>query len=577
MKQLEIADIFERIADLLELKGENPFRVRAYRRAALNLRNFTGDLDAMVQAGSLEEIPGVGKDLAEKIREIAQTGHLAYLDRVQKEVPAILSTLVDVPGVGPKTAKLLHDRFRLKSLEQLEKLVQAGKLRSLPGMGEKKEQNILRGIQILRAGQERMPLGIAAAVGEEFVRALRKLPEVRRITVAGSLRRRRETVRDIDILITSTHPQKVMDRFVSLDPAAQVQAHGETKSSIRTAQGVQVDLRVVEPDSFGAALVYFTGSKEHNVKIRGLANRMGLIVNEYGVFRLKGNRRVAGKEEADVYRALGLAWVPPELREDLGEVERAQKGRLPRLVERKDLRGSFHNHTNRTDGSHPLQELVQAVRGEGYEYMLLSDHSQSLRVAHGLSESDLLKEMEEVRRLNRRLGKFRVLMGAEVDILPDGRLDYPDRVLAKLDVVIAAVHSAFKQPKAVMTKRIVRALENQHVNILAHPTGRLLGERDPYGVEMDDLCRAAAKTQTALEINSYTRRLDLNDLQARRAREMGARLVISTDTHVLDQLADIELGLSMARRAWLEPRDLLNTLSVKELLAWVGKKRKGRP
>lgn len=564
----QAADSFDQIADLLELQGENPFRIRAYRRAALNLRNLTGDLAQMAREGALEEIPGVGKDLAEKIREIVKTGRLEYLDRMKKAVPPVLTTLVTVPGVGPKTAKLIHDRFRVKSLEQVDKLLRAGKLRALPGMGEKKEANILRGIEILRLGKERMPLGTALALAGEVIRAL-KMPEVLRITAAGSLRRRKETVRDIDILVTSTRPKKVMDRFAGLKLAARVQSHGETKSSIRTPQGVQIDLRVVEPDSFGAALVYFTGSKEHNIKIRGLANRMGLTVNEYGVFRLKGNRRVAGKEEEDVYKALGLRWIPPEIREDLGEVERAQEGKLPRLVERKDILGSFHNHTKRTDGSHSLEELVQAVRGEGYRYMLLSDHSRSLRVAHGLSESELMKEAEDVRRLNRRLGKFRVLMGAEVDILPDGRLDYPDRVLAKLDVVIAAVHSAFKQPKPVMTKRIVRALENRHVDILAHPTGRLIGERDPYDVDTDELCRAAARTRTALEINCYTRRLDFNDTQARRAREAGAKLVLSTDTHVLDQLADIELGISMARRAWLGPGDILNSMTVNELLAWV--------
>ncbi|MBI3322810.1 MAG: DNA polymerase/3'-5' exonuclease PolX [Candidatus Omnitrophica bacterium] len=573
MKNLLAADIFERIADLLELKGENPFRIQAYRRAALNLRNFTGDLEEMTAAGTLREIPGVGEDLAEKIREIVTTGRLAYLERIQHQVPAILSVLVTVPGVGPKTAQLIHRRFHLKSLDHLEQLIKAGKLRALPGMGRKKQENILRGIGIRRAGRERMPLGTAVAVGRQFVRALEKFPEVRRISTAGSLRRRKETVRDIDILITSTHPKKVMDRFVTLPLAAHVQAHGETKSSIRTAQGLQVDLRVVEPESFGAALVYFTGSKEHNIKIRGLANRKGLTVNEYGVFRLKGNRRVAGKEEEDVYRALGMRWMPPEIREDLGEVELAQKGKLPALVERKHIRGSFHNHTKRSDGSHTLEELTEALRKDGYDYMVLSDHSQSLRIANGLSESELLKEAEEVRRFNKRSGKFRVLMGAEVDILPDGRLDYPDRVLAKLDVVIAAVHSAFRQPKEVMTQRIVKAIGNPHVDILAHPTGRLIGERDPYQVDLDDVYRAAAKSRTALEINSHTLRLDLNDAQARRAREKGAKLVIGHDTHVLDQLTDIDLGLSMARRAWLGPGDILNSLSADELLSWVKQKR----
>ncbi len=492
---------------------------------------------------------------------------------MREKVPAILSTLVAVPGVGPRTAKLLVDRFRFQSLEELEKLIRSEKLRTLKGMGKKKEQNILRGIQLVRAGRERMPLGIAMALADEVVRALKKLPEVQRIAAAGSLRRRKETVRDIDILVTSTYPKRVMDRFVKFGFVAQVQAHGETKSSVRTSQGVQIDLRVVEPDSFGAALVYSTGSKEHNIKIRSLANRKGLMVNEYGVFRLKGNRRVAGKEEEDLYRALGMVWIPPELREDQGEVEAAQKGRLPRLVERKHIRGCFHNHTNRTDGSHPLQKLAEAVRGEGYEYMLLSDHSRSLRIASGLSEADLLREAEEVRRFNRQSRGFRILMGAEVDILPDGTLDYPNRLLEKLDVVIAAVHSAFKQPKETMTRRILRAIENPHVHILAHPTGRLLGERDPYEVDLEQVFRAAARTRTALEINAHTSRLDLNDQQARMARDLGASLVISLDTHVLSQLGDIELGLSMARRAWLKPSDLLNSLSADELVSWAKRKK----
>lgn len=576
MKQLEAADAFNRIADLLELKGENPFRIRAYRRAALNLRNLPEDLEGLVKSGSLETIPGIGKDLAAKIQEIVATGRLRFLEDLKKEIPEGLSSLMAVPGIGPKTAKLVHDRYKVKSVEQLETLVKSGKLRKLPGFQEKKEQNILRGIRLLKAGQERIPLGVAIALADQFIRPLQEMPEVERISAAGSLRRRSRTVGDVDILITSREPAKVMDRFVGLPGVAQVQAHGRTKSSIRTAEGIQVDLRVVDAGSFGAALVYFTGSKSHNIRIRSLANRRGLTINEYGVFRLKGNRRLAGKEEEDVYKTLGLPWIPPELREDLGEVEAAAAGRLPDLVEEKDIRGDFHVHSDWSDGHHPIEEVAMAAKARGYRYMLLSDHSRSLRVAGGLTAEELLEQMEKVRQLNRRLAPFRILMGSEVDILPDGRMDYPDRLLSRLDLVIAAVHSAFRQPKEAMTRRILRALANPHVTILAHPTTRLIGEREPIEADWGAVFRSAARSETALEINCYTQRLDLDDLQARRARELGAKLVLSTDTHSLDQLNDMGLGLSMARRAWAEPEDLLNTLELKALLVWAARKRGGK-
>ncbi|MBI3615970.1 MAG: DNA polymerase/3'-5' exonuclease PolX [Candidatus Omnitrophica bacterium] len=573
MKQIEAADAFDQIADFLELKGDNPFRIRAYRRAALNLRNLTEDLEGLIKSGSLETIPGVGKDLAAKIQEIVSTGRLKFLENLKKEIPESLSSLMTIPGIGPKTAKRVYDRFKVKSIQHLEDLVKAGKLRSLPGFQEKKEQNILRGIQLLKAGQERMLLGVAMALAGQFIKPLKGMPEVQRVSVAGSLRRCCETIGDLDILVTSKKPAKVMDRFVSLPLVAQVQAHGETKSSIRTAQGVQVDLRVVEPDAFGAALVYFTGSKAHNIRIRSLANRLGLTINEYGVFKLKGGRKVAGREEEDVYKTLGLPWIPPELREDLGELEAAAKGRLPRLVEMKDLKGDFHIHSDWSDGHHPIEDLARAAKAKGYRYMLLSDHSKSLRVAGGLTESELLEQMREVQKLNRRFQSFRILMGAEVDILPDGRMDYSDSLLAKLDLVIAAVHSAFKQPKEAMTRRVIQALTNRYVTILAHPTARLIGEREPIQLDMEEVCKVASRTGTALEINCYTQRLDLNDAHARQAKELGAKLVLSTDTHSLDQLNAIGLGLAMARRAWVEPKGLLNTLGLDDLLAWVSKKR----
>ncbi|MBI1953805.1 MAG: DNA polymerase/3'-5' exonuclease PolX [Candidatus Omnitrophica bacterium] len=574
MKQLPIADTFERIADLLELKGANPFRIRAYRRAALNLRSLTEPIEAVAQRGALREIPGIGEDLALKAQEIIETGRLQYLDELTRKIPPGLADLLSIAGVGPKTAKLLYDRFRVKSVAQLANLVKAGKLRTLPGFREKKEENILRGIRLLKTGQGQMPLAEALALSEEVLKRLKGCREIERICVAGSLRRRKETIRDLDLLIASTHPARVMEWFVKLPLAAQIQARGLTKSSIRTAQGVQVDLRVVEPDSYGAALVYFTGSKEHNIAIRGLANRMGLTVNEYGVFKIKGGRKVAGREEEDVYRALGLAWIPPELREDAGETDAARNGKLPKLVERKDLKGDFHIHSDWSDGHHPIEEVARAARARGHQYMVLSDHSRSLRIAGGLSVPELFKEREEVRRLNKRLAPFRILMGAEVDILPDGRLDYPDEVLQKLDCVIAAVHSSFRQSKAVMTRRVIRALRSPYVSILAHPTTRLRGVRDPVEWDFEEVIRAACQGPTALEINCASQRMDLNDLEARRAQEAGAMLVLSTDTHSLDQLQGIETGLSIARRAWVSKRVLLNTLEPGPLMAWIAGKRR---
>ena len=482
MRQRQIADTFERIADLLELQGANPFRIRAYRRAALNLRALTEPIETIANREALREIPGIGEDLALKAQEILETGRLQYLDELTRRIPASLVDLLSVPSIGPKTAKLVYDRFKVKSITQLESLVRAGKLRTLPGFRQKKEENILRGIRLLKTGQERLPLAEALVLSKEILRHLKDSRAVQRICVAGSVRRRKETIRDLDLLVASTHPHLVMERFVKMPLVSQIQAHGETKSSIRTEGGVQVDLRVVEPDAYGAALVYFTGSKEHNIAIRGLANRMGLTINEYGVFKEKSGRKVAGKEEEGIYWALGLRWMPPELREDTGEIDAARSGKLPRLVEGKDVRGDFHIHSDWSDGHHPIEEVARAARARGYQYMVLSDHSRSLRVAGGLTVSELMEEREEVRKLNRRLAPFRILMGAEVDILPDGRLDYPDEVLQKLDCVIAAVHSAFRQSKAAMTQRLVRALRNPCVSILAHPTARLRGVRDRAGL-----------------------------------------------------------------------------------------------
>ena len=571
MKNLEIARAFDLIADLLELKGENPFRIRAYRRAAQNLGTLTEDVETLAAQGRLDEIPGIGPDLAGKIGEYLETGRVEALESLRREVPAGLADLMGVPGVGPRTAKLLHDRLQVTDLGQLETLARAGKLRGLPGIQAKTEQNLLKGIALVRRGQARMPLGRALPLAEEIAHALARVRGVKRVEPAGSVRRRKETVGDLDILVTSTDPARVMDAFARLPQVADVLERGPTKASVRHREGIQVDLRVVEPATFGAALQYFTGSKEHNIRIREMAVKKRLKISEYGVFREPGGKRIAGATEEEVYAAVGLPWIPPELREDSGEIEAAQSRRLPTLVELNDIRGDLHCHTNATDGHHTVEALVAAARKRGYAYVLVSDHSRSTRIAGGLTADEALAHVERIRAIGRKQRGITVLAGSECDILPDGSLDYPDDVLAQMDLVVAAVHSRFKQPRAEMTRRICRALENPYVNILAHPTGRLMGQREPYDVDLEAVFAAARRHGKALEINCYPERLDLNDVHARRARELGVLLAINTDTHALDQLDTMRLGVATARRAWVGPAEVINTWSVDKLRAWARK------
>ena len=571
MKNLEIARALDLIADLLELKGDNPFRIRAYRRAAQNLGTLTEDVETLAAQGRLDEIPGIGPDLAGKIGEYLETGRMEALESLRREMPAGLADLMGVPGVGPKTAKLLHDRLKVTDLGQLETLARAGKLRGLPGIQAKTEQNLLKGIALVRRGQARMPLGRALPLAEEIANALARVRGVKRVEPAGSVRRRKETVGDLDILVTSTDPARVMDAFVRLPQVAEILEQGPTKASARHREGIQVDLRVVEPAAFGAALQYFTGSKEHNIRIREMAVKKRLKISEYGVFREPGGRRIAGATEEEVYAAVGLPWIPPELREDSGEIEAAQSRLLPTLVELDDIRGDLHCHTNATDGHHTVEALVAAARKRGYAYVLVSDHSRSTRIAGGLTADEALAHVERIRAIGRKQRGITVLAGSECDILPDGSLDYPDDVLAQMDLVVAAVHSRFKQPRAEMSRRICRALENPYVNILAHPTWRLMGQREPYDVDLEQVFATARRHGKALEINCYPERLDLNDVHARRARELGVLLAISTDTHALDQLDTMRLGVATARRAWVGPAEVINTWSVDKLRAWARK------
>ncbi|TAL25119.1 MAG: DNA polymerase/3'-5' exonuclease PolX [Nitrospirae bacterium] len=573
MKNKEIADIFNEIADLLEIKGENPFRIRAYRRASQNLEGLTKDVVSLSR-DELLEIPGIGHDLAEKIEEYIKTEKVKSLEDIKKEIPEGLAALLSIPSLGPKTAKLLHEKLKVKNIAELEKLAREHKLIGLPGIKEKTEENILKGIGMLKRGKDRQPLGRVIPIASDIVNQLKKNAPLEKIEIAGSLRRMKDTVRDIDILATSKNPHDVMKAFMHLPHVKEVLMHGTTKSSIVTKEGIQADLRVIEDESFGAALAYFTGSKEHNIRLREMAVKKGLKLNEYGIFREKDNKKLGGKDENDVYKILGMQFIPPEMREDRGEIEAAQKDSLPRLIELGDIRGDLHVHTSQSDGSHTLEELIEAARQRGYEYIAITDHSKGLGVARGLNEERLMEEKKEVDALNKKLKGFRLLMGVEVDIRSDGKMDFDNEILSRMDIVVASIHSGFRQSKEQITKRLVSAMKNPYVSVIAHPTGRLIGERDPYEVDMEYILKVAQETGTAIEINAYPLRLDLNYIYAQKAKDLGVKLVISTDTHLVSQFAYMHYGVSIARRGWLEKRDVLNTLKYEQLMKALWRKRK---
>jgi DNA polymerase (family 10) len=571
-----IADRFATIADMLEIKGESIFRINAYRRAARTIESLTEDVADVSAREALTEIPGIGKATAEKIVEFIQTGTMAVYEELAASLPPGLPALMAVPEVGPKTALLLYQKLGITSIDELEAAAKAGRIRELPRMGAKTEENILKGIAMVRRSAQRRPLGVVLPEADGLVALLRAIPGVKELEVAGSLRRRKDTVRDIDILVTtSTSAERVMDAFVHAPQVAQVLSHGPTRSSVVLNVGLQADLRVVEPIAYGAALQYFTGSKEHNVALRERAVRKGLKLNEYGVWRVRDEHRVAGKTEADVYRAVGLPWIPPELREDQGEIAAAAAGKLPALIEPGDIRGDLHVHTKWSDGSESVEAMAAAARELGHDYICITDHSQSLKMAGGVPAAELREHMKEVRRLSERAG-LAVLIGTECDILPDGSLDYPDTLLAELDVVIASVHTRFNMSREAMTARIVKAMETGRVDILGHPTGRLLGTRDPYEVDIDTVVDAAARTGTALEINAAPERLDLKDTHVRLAGERGVRLEIGTDAHTRGHLHNMPLGVSVARRGWVEAKDVINTLPLEALREVLGH-RTGTP
>jgi DNA polymerase (family 10) len=553
----DIARVFARYATLLEIQGANPFRVRAYRNAAQVLQDLPRSAADMLAAGQdLTELQGIGDDLAGKIAEIVATGRLRKLDELERSMPPALVELTTLPGLGPKRVKLLHETLKTRTLEDLERAARAGRVRDIAGFGPKTEQKILAAIAQRRGREARLAWIEAEQVAEPLLRALRSAPGVRDAAVAGSFRRRRETVGDLDIVVASDAAATVMRRFVTYEDVAEVVASGPTRATIRLRNGLQVDLRVVQEASYGAALQYFTGSKGHNIALRARAARSGLKLSEYGLF--KGRRRVAGRTEQEVYLALRLPYIEPELREDRGEIAAAERGALPKLVELGDLRGDLHCHTSATDGRDTLEAMATRAQELGYEYLAITDHTRRLRVAKGLDRRRLARQLVQIERLNAKLGRPRLLKSAEVDILEDGSLDLPDDLLRELDIVVCAVHYKFELTRKQQTDRLIRAMDSRYCHILAHPTGRLLGEREPYAVDMERLMKAARSRGCFLEINAQPQRLDLNEADCRMAKDLGLKLVISTDAHSTTQLEYMRLGIAQARRGWLEAADVVN-------------------
>ena len=560
----EVATAFEEMADLLEIEGANPFRVRAYRFAARTLRDLPAEVGEMVAKGEdLTSLPGIGDDLAGKIKEILATGTAAALEAQRKRVPATLTELLRIPGLGPKRVKTLAHELKIRSLSELQTAAQAGRVRTLSGFGEKTEQHILDALATRLAEAPRVQRAVAIPYAEALVAYLEQSSGVSRVIAAGSYRRGLETIGDLDILVTAPAGRAVMDRFVAYQEVRDVLAHGATKSSVRLQSGLQVDLRVVPQESYGAALLYFTGSKAHNVVLRQLAQQRGLKLNEYGVFR--GDKPVAGETEESVYASLGLPWIPPELREGRGEIDAAKAGRLPHLVDLQDLKGDLHAHTRATDGRNSLPEMAEAARLRGLRYFAITDHSRRLTMAKGLDSTRLLQQMEDIDQLNATLSGITILKGIEVDILEDGSLDLPDEVLGRLDLVVGAVHSRFNLSNRRQTERIMKAMDHPHFSILAHPSGRLIGRREPYEVDMLRIIRKARERRCFLEINAHPERLDLTDIHCRMAKEEGVLLAVNTDAHSMLDLENARFGVGQARRGWLEKSDVLNTRSYAEL------------
>jgi len=572
VKNREIAGILYQMAELLELHAENRFKIIAYSRAARAIESLTEDIEQVCRDGRLEGIPGVGKAIAEKIKEYLRTGRIQSHQDLLADTPQGLAELLQISGLGPKTVFMLHEKLNITNLDELEKAAREHRIRRLPRMGVVREKNILKSIERYRKRSNRILYSTAESIVDEILTYLGGIEGLEHATAAGSYRRRKETVGDIDILATAARPEEIVAAFVKMPLVEEVLAKGPTKASVIMNDTIQVDLRIVEHRSYGTVLQYFTGSKEHNVSMRQLALDRGYSLSEYSLTRLANGQDLFFDQEEEVYQALGLQYIPPELREDRGEIEAALGGKLPRLVEAKDIRGDLHVHSIWSDGRASIIELAQAARSMGYEYIALSDHSPSVGIAGGIGREKMEEKIEAVAEANDSLEGITVLMGAEVDIKADGSLDYPDDLLERMDVVVASVHMAQQQKERTITGRLISAIENQNVDIIGHPTGRIINQREPSDMDFHAVLEAAARAGTALEINAHPSRLDLNDVNARAAKEMGVQMSINSDAHDAGQLLNMKYGINVARRAWLEKKDLINAMDLKDLIQFLKKK-----
>jgi len=561
MKNAEIARILYEIADMLELKGENVFKIGAYRRAALTIETLSKPIEEFAKEEKLNEIPGVGVSIAKKIEEFLETGKIKYHQDLKKKMPMDFEGLMSIEGMGPKKVKVLYEKLKIRTVKDLQAAAKAGKIKKLAGFGEKTEQNILKGIEFAQKAGARMLLGLALPIAEEIVNDLRKLKYVSHADYAGSLRRKKETIGDIDILATSSHSEKVLNYFTSMKDVADIVARGPTKATVHLKSGLQVDLRVLPEREYGSALLYFTGSKEHNIELRKIAIAKKMKLSEYGLFRK--NKFIAGKTEEEIYKALGLDYIEPEMREARGEIELAKSHKLPKVIGYNDIKGDLQMHTKWSDGLNTVEEMALACKKLGYNYISITDHVGKLKIAGALNEKDVERQKKEIEKAENKIG-IRILHGAEIDIRVDGRFDVSNDVLKKFDIVFASLHSAFKGSRERSTKRILLAMENPHVDVIAHLTGRLIGKREGADIDVQQVVKKSLETHTILEINAQPDRLDMNDVHATAAREAGCKVMIDTDAHSVDQLRFMHLGIAVARRAWFERKDVINTLPYKQ-------------
>jgi DNA polymerase (family 10) len=561
----EVAAILYEIGEILTIKDDR-FRSRAYLLAAQRIISLTEDIKKVKERGELDKIPGVGKSIAATITEVLDTGESKVLEELRESLPPGVRQLMELEGVGPKNAMRLVEELKLSSIDDLEKAAKEGKVRELKGFGEKKEQNILQSISDYRNRQTRFLLGAIMPIVDDLLAWMRESPAVLRADVAGSYRRRRETIGDLDLLIASNDPDDASKRFVEMPPVERIVSHGSTKSTVFLKGHLQVDCRVVPPEAYGAALQYFTGSKDHNVKLRTIGVKLGYKLNEYGLFRREDDSLVASETEKEIYRALGMDYVQPELRENRGEIEAAMEHKLPKLIELSEIRGDLHCHSNWSEGTMTIKEVVEKAKGLGFSYVAITDHSKSLGIAHGLDEERLKEQGKEIEAINDELEGFTVIKGIECDIKADGSMDLSNSSLADLDIVIASIHSGFKNDEETMTNRMISAIHNEYVDIIGHPTGRIIQKRKPYPLNLDKVIEEAAAQRVALEINAYPERLDLDDVSSRKTMEAGALVSIGTDAHALNQMEFLPLGVSVARRGWLTTKDVANTWTAKELL-----------